>query len=696
MTITTRWLSDLVVRVSAHGAFGGPAANHVLVNEYQPGRGIMAHEDGPMFYPTVCTVTLGSHALLNLYRRVHGGDPHPQNLNQRFLGSLLLEPRSLLVLQERAYTSCLHDISAGALLDVVNHSRVLNWRLTELGRQDTLLWQRFTGLQGGRNKETESSTEELASCDADDGGNQTATETTPGKDLIRPNNENAGDSFLKDGLNGVEKGETCGFLAGKGSEMQDGERKQEVSMVDNTKCRIHVIPKLMYGENKFQVELSEFVKFLTSKLENSQEYANNCENCGNLQPSKYDAFKNEFTLSYTNVHKQQTTLHSEQENNPQHSSEENTKTSKFEIKSKSQEDSSILLTGSEKIDAHPTTSGAALTLSELDEGAGLAGCGTEGIAVLVAAVGSNRNSFILRRGTRVSLTIRRVPKVIKTKLFLGRNAYDLTCHTSATGVKLTVEQPLPKPKQVDVVVPVLDKKCITKTFHKKQARELMSLIESFNEEQMAIFKEQLEVNGMFKIPFTDWVVDSTHVTSFVTETRTAPAEHVTPCVIEPSFGMERILYAILEHTFRVREDGKRTFFSLHPRIAPLKVAVIALSLRHKQEAAPVVQKIVSDLVALEVPHTVDDSTGSIGRRYARTDEASVPFVVTVDFDTLQDCPPSVTLRERDSTQQVRLPVVEVAEVVEQLSRGRLRWKDVTVKYPPFLHQQTAPTPVAVR
>lgn len=62
-----------------------------------------------------------------------------------------------------------------------------------------------------------------------------------------------------------------------------------------------------------------------------------------------------------------------------------------------------------------------------------------------------------------------------------------------------------------------------------------------------------------------------------------------------------------------------------------------------------------DLTQVDVSHKVDDSSGSIGRRYARTDEISIPFGVTIDFDTLKE-PHSATLRERDSTGQVRIPV----------------------------------------
>jgi glycyl-tRNA synthetase len=69
-----------------------------------------------------------------------------------------------------------------------------------------------------------------------------------------------------------------------------------------------------------------------------------------------------------------------------------------------------------------------------------------------------------------------------------------------------------------------------------------------------------------------------------------------------------------------------------------------------------------ELTRLDVSHKVDDSSGSIGRRYARTDEIAIPFGITVDFDSLKS-PHSATLRERDSTAQVRIPVSEAFEVI---------------------------------
>ena len=76
---------------------------------------------------------------------------------------------------------------------------------------------------------------------------------------------------------------------------------------------------------------------------------------------------------------------------------------------------------------------------------------------------------------------------------------------------------------------------------------------------------------------------------------------------------------------------------------------------------------------------VDKSTAALGRRYARSDEVGVPFAVTVDFDTLTD--DSVTIRERDSMVQVRLPKKEVTHVIFDIVHQRMTWEQVTKKYP---------------
>lgn len=83
---------------------------------------------------------------------------------------------------------------------------------------------------------------------------------------------------------------------------------------------------------------------------------------------------------------------------------------------------------------------------------------------------------------------------------------------------------------------------------------------------------------------------------------------------------------------------------------------------------------------------MDDASGSIGRRYARTDEIAIPYGITIDFDSLKE-PQSVTLRERDSTNQVRIPLADIADVVRNLAFSKIEWSDVTAKYPKFEQQE---------
>lgn len=106
------WLLKYCERISALGAFAGKTANHVLVNEYKPGEGIMPHEDGPLYHPTVTTISLGSHTLLDFYRPISAQelDEVPQTEESRYLLSLLVRPQSLLILQDDMYQRLLHGI----------------------------------------------------------------------------------------------------------------------------------------------------------------------------------------------------------------------------------------------------------------------------------------------------------------------------------------------------------------------------------------------------------------------------------------------------------------------------------------------------------------------------------------------------------------------------------------------------------
>jgi len=136
----------------------------------------------------------------------------------------------------------------------------------------------------------------------------------------------------------------------------------------------------------------------------------------------------------------------------------------------------------------------------------------------------------------------------------------------------------------------------------------------------------------------------------------ATNERYVPYVIEPAAGANRTMAAFLLAAYDedVVNDEPRTVLRLHPRLAPYKVAVLPLS--KKDTLSPLAQQIFS---TLSERYMVDyDETQAIGRRYRRQDEIGTPYCVTVDFDSLEDnC---VTIRERDTTQQERVPIADLA------------------------------------
>ena len=137
-------------------------------------------------------------------------------------------------------------------------------------------------------------------------------------------------------------------------------------------------------------------------------------------------------------------------------------------------------------------------------------------------------------------------------------------------------------------------------------------------------------------------------------------ERYVPHVIEPAAGATRAMAAFLLAAYDEDEvnDEKRTLLRLDPRLAPYKVAVLPLS--KKETLTPLAHEVRE---MLSERYMVDyDETQSIGKRYRRQDEIGTPLAVTVDFDSLDDR--AVTVRDRDTTEQVRVPIDELVAAVE--------------------------------
>ena len=148
-------------------------------------------------------------------------------------------------------------------------------------------------------------------------------------------------------------------------------------------------------------------------------------------------------------------------------------------------------------------------------------------------------------------------------------------------------------------------------------------------------------------------------------------EHYIPYVVEPSLGADRVVLAFLveaydEEVVDAAKNDVRVVMHFHPALAPFKCAVLPLSKKLSDKAREIQQELSKEWM-------VDfDETGSIGKRYRREDEIGTPYCITVDFDTVGDAEKAgdncVTVRDRDTMEQVRLPISELkAYLAEKLA-----------------------------
>ncbi|AYV78868.1 MAG: glycyl-tRNA synthetase [Edafosvirus sp.] len=129
-------------------------------------------------------------------------------------------------------------------------------------------------------------------------------------------------------------------------------------------------------------------------------------------------------------------------------------------------------------------------------------------------------------------------------------------------------------------------------------------------------------------------------------------------VIEPSFGIDRLLLAIFDHNFKMRkDDNKRTVLSLPYKLCPYEVAIFQLS--NKEELISILHQVKASLKNSGFKCYTDMTSTSIGKKYVRTDRIGIKYAITIDFDTLKDN--TVTIRERDSTNQIRMQISDLKD-----------------------------------
>ncbi len=241
-----------------------------------------------------------------------------------------------------------------------------------------------------------------------------------------------------------------------------------------------------------------------------------------------------------------------------------------------------------------------------------------------------------------------------------RGDYDLRRHMTYSGRDLTALRRFKEPKKIKLkkLKPRME---ILGPMFKGEAKKIAELIEEMEYVEGDI---EVEIDGRrVKIPRDGYEV------SVIEET--IGGERFIPHVIEPSFGVDRLLYSVLEHSYGEREDSGYKVLKLRPKIAPVKVGVFPLM--PKDNLDTLAMEILQKLRKSGINSYYDDS-GSIGRRYARADEIGVPFCITVDYHSLKDS--TVTVRERDTAQQKRVPIEKLVDVLKALVEEQTKFSEI--------------------
>jgi len=256
--------------------------------------------------------------------------------------------------------------------------------------------------------------------------------------------------------------------------------------------------------------------------------------------------------------------------------------------------------------------------------------------------------------------------------FAHRGDYDLSNHAAHGDDDLTVFREYDAPRTVERATVDPDMASLGPEFG-GQAEAVADALADLARADPDAFRDAMPDGTVtVTVDGTDHAVPVADA-NFAVEETTEHGEHVRPEVVEPSFGVDRLVYTVLDHALRTdRVEGeRRTRLVLPPDVAPSLVGVFPLM--DDDGLGERARGLASDLRQAGLAVTHDDS-GSIGRRYRRADEVGTPYAVTVDHETLED--DTITVRDRDSTEQVRVPVDELVSVLRDLRDGERAFGDL--------------------
>jgi glycyl-tRNA synthetase len=243
-----------------------------------------------------------------------------------------------------------------------------------------------------------------------------------------------------------------------------------------------------------------------------------------------------------------------------------------------------------------------------------------------------------------------------------RTDFDLSCHMKASGVDMTVYKEYATPLETEelAVKPIMAK---LGPVYKGEAGKAAAAIAKLPAQQIA---EALAKDGSIMVDGYQIFKEQVEVGKQKTIVR---GKRFVPHVVEPSFGCDRLFYVALEYAYGIKDD--RVVLSFPRGIAPVQVGVYPLM---SKDSLDTKAKEVQKMLAYEGFLTEYDETGSIGRRYARADEAGIQLGITIDYETLED--DTITIRDRDSWQQVRTKIKDLPKLLHQYFECKINFQDL--------------------
>jgi glycyl-tRNA synthetase len=263
-----------------------------------------------------------------------------------------------------------------------------------------------------------------------------------------------------------------------------------------------------------------------------------------------------------------------------------------------------------------------------------------------------------------------------------RSAYDLKVHSDCSKANLSANETLEKPIVVKKLTAVPNRGALGKRLG-GQAPVLFAALAAMEEAPLKAIADELATAGQATVALEAGAVTVTkdELTVAEREQKVSTVSYL-PSVIEPSFGLGRIIYSMLEHAMYARpDDEQRKVLRLTPLVAPVKIGLynVTSSIAYQ----PVFAAIKAAAIRAGLTYNEDTSKASIGRKYSRGDEIGIPFAVTVDPESCDPAKAVVTIRERDSMTQIQVKIPEAVEIVRGIVSGDLTWEAAYEKYPKF-------------